>query len=229
MCPLYHPHSSLLSSSFSIAGTYLLRYHVTILTALQSQLCTSLAIPLLYILPKALPHAVATMATPTASQTAYVRMMGSFRVDLVQTRLGNRLAALRIVLQVDLLCLCSFPATDYFPEHLNASINIFNCKGQGTYQCGWGDCSINSTDQNPFNIIFGDDQKSAATSLPSKRSDTLAVGLGVSLSLGFCLLITLYLLHRQRRPINSVESQSSRSSIEKPWGGWQWAHGHCSL
>ena len=168
------------------------------------------------------------MAAPTASQTAYAMMLGSSRVDHVQTRLGSRLAVLRIALQVDLLCSCLVPATDYLPEHLNASIDIFNCKGQGIYQCGWGDCSTNFTDQNSFNIILRDDQKSAATSLPSKRSDTLAVGLGVGLSLGFCLLVILYLLYRQRRRLNLAESTSSRNSVEKPWGGWQWAHGHGS-
>lgn len=154
--------------------------------------------------------------------------MGFFHVGHVQTRLGSRLAALRIVPQVDLLCQCLVPATDSLPEHLNASIDIFNCKGDGTYQCGWGDCSTNFTDQNPFNIILRDDQKSAATSLPSNKSDTLAVGLGVGLSLGLCLLVSLYLLHRQRRRLKLAESASSRKSIEKPWGDWQWAHGHGS-
>ena len=141
------------------------------------------------------------MATPTACQMAYVMMIGFYRVDHAQTRLGSRLAALRIVLQVDLLCSCLVLAIDYRPEHLNASINIFNCKGQGTYQCGWGDCSTNFTDQNHFKIILRDDQKSAATSFPSKRSDTLAVGLGVGLSLRICLLVTLYLSTPSTSPI----------------------------
>lgn len=154
--------------------------------------------------------------------------MGSFRVELVQTRLGNPLAVLRIVLQVDPLCQCLERATDYFPERINATIEIFNCKGQGTYQCGWGDCSTNFSDQNPFNIILRDDQKSAATSLRSKSSNTLAVGLGVGLSLGLCWLVSLYLLHRQRCRLNLAASTSSRNSVEKPWGGWQWAQGHGS-
>ncbi|KAF6232183.1 hypothetical protein HO173_009566 [Letharia columbiana] len=87
--------------------------------------------------------------------------------DLVRTRPGSRLAVLKNVL-----------------ERRNVSVGIFNCKGQGTYQCGWGDCSTNFTDQNPFTIILRDDQKSASTSLPSKGSNTLAVGLGIGLSLG---------------------------------------------
>ena len=195
-----------------------LRYHATILTALQSHLYTPPAIRLLWVHPKALPHAVATISTPTASRMAYAMMTGFFRVDLVQTRLGSRLAVLRIVPQVDLLCQCLNPATDCFQERQNASINIFNCKGQGAYQCGWGDCFTNLTDQYPFTIILRDDQKSAVTSLPSKGSETL--------SLGFCLLVWLYLLYRQHCRLKLVESVGSQKRIEKPWGDSQWPHGY---
>lgn len=110
-------------------------------------------------------------------------------------------------------------------ERRNASVGIFNCKGQGTYQCGWGDCLTNFTDQNPFTIILRDDQKSASISLPSKGSNTLAVGLGIGLSLGICLLVLLWLLYRQYRRLKMVELATCRKSIEKPSGDWQWPHG----
>lgn len=132
-----------------------------------------------------------------------------------------------------LVIFCQFltQATNYLQEHKNASLAIYNCKGQGTYQCGWGDCSTNFTDQNPFTIILRDDQKSAATSLPSKTSDTLAVGLAVGLSLGLSLLVSLYFLYRQRRQLKAAESTSTRNSLEKTWeirSNWQWPHGQTS-
>lgn len=116
-------------------------------------------------------------------------------------------------------------AQDCTTERKNASIGIFNCKGQGTYQCGWGDCSTNFTDPNPVTIILRDDQKSAATSLPAKESNTLAIGLGLGLSLGTCLLVSLWLLFRQHRRLQIVQSATSRKSIEKTSGDWQSPHG----
>lgn len=110
-------------------------------------------------------------------------------------------------------------------------MDIFNCKGQGTYQCGWGDCSTNFTDQNQFTIILRDDQISAATSLPSQTSNTLAVGLGLGLPLGLSLLATLYFLHRQHRRLKSANgSASGRNGVDKPGASkWQWPyHGHVS-
>lgn len=114
---------------------------------------------------------------------------------------------------------------DYPEERQNTSINIFNCEAQGAYQCGWGDCSTNFTNQSPFSIIFRDGQKSAATSLPSKGSNTLAVGLGVGLSLGICLLASLWLQYRQHRRLKEAESTICRRSTEKPFDEWQWSHG----
>lgn len=155
---------------------------------------------------------------------AYATMMESSPVDLVQIRPGSRLAVLKIVPQVGLRCHCSSPAADYLQERQNESLDIFNCKGQGTYQCGWGDCSTNFTDQNPFTIILRDDQKSATTSLPAKESNTLAVGLGIGLSLGTCLLISLWLLFRQHHRLKKAQSATSRKSIEKTSSDGQWPH-----
>lgn len=75
----------------------------------------------------------------------------------------------------------------------------FNCRGQGTYQRGWGDCSANFADHTLHTFILRDDQKSAVTFISSKGLNTLAVGLGIGLSLGLCLMLSLGLLYLQFR------------------------------
>ena len=162
------------------------------------------------------------------SPTGYVTTTASFPVDPVPTRPGHRPIVLEIVLQVVLPCQCLGAVTNYIQEHPNASINIFNCQGQGIYQCGWGDCSTNFTDQTSSSIILRDHQNSAATSLPLKTSNSLAVELGVGLLLGICLLVSLLLSCRQHYRLKRAVSATSRrstKSTERPSNDWQWPLG----
>ena len=158
----------------------------------------------------------------------YVTIMACCPAGPVPTRPGNRPIVLETALQVVRPCQYLSAVTDYIQEHLNASIDIFNCQEQGTFQCGWGDCSTNFTDQTASSIILRDHQKSAATSIPSKTSNSLAVELGVGLSLGICLLVSLLLLCRQHYRLKRMESATGRrstKSTERSSNDWQWPLG----
>ena len=158
----------------------------------------------------------------------YVTIMACCPADPVPIRPGHRPIVPETALQVVQSCQSLAAVTDYIEEHRNASIDIFNCQGQGTFQCGWGDCSTNFTDQSASSIILRDHQKSAATSIPSKTSNSLAVELGVGLSLGICLLVSLLFSCRQHYRLKRAESATSRrstKSTERSSNDWQWPLG----
>ena len=204
------------------------KHHATTLMVLQKHLYMFLAIHPHWARPKALPRVAATHLPHTVCPMVYVTIMGCSPAGPVLTRPGHRLIVLDTALQVVQSCQCLATETDYTQEHLNASISIFNCQEQGKFQCGWGDCSTNFTDQTSSTIILRDHQKSAATSLPSKTSNSLAVELGVGLSLGFCLLISLLFSCRQHYRLKRAESATSRrstKSTERPSDDWKWPLG----
>ena len=158
----------------------------------------------------------------------YVTIMGCSPAVPVPIRPGHRPIALNTALQVEEPCQYLATEADCIQERVNASIDVFNCQEQGTFQCGWGDCSTNFTDQTSSAIILRDHQKSAATSLPSKTSNSLAVELGVGLSLGICLLVSLLFLCRQHYRLKRAESANGRrstKSTERPSNDWQWPLG----
>ena len=204
------------------------KHHATTLMVLQKHLYMFLAIHPHWARPKALPRVAATHLPHTVRPMVYATIMGCSPVDPVLTRPGHRPIVLETALQVVEPCQCLAAVTDYIQEHLNSSINIFNCQEQGKFQCGWGDCSTNFTDQTSSTIILRDHQKSAATSLPSKTSNSLAVELGVGLSLGICLLVSLLFSCRQHYRLKRAESATSRrstKSTERPSDDWQWPLG----
>ena len=158
----------------------------------------------------------------------YVTIMACCPAGPVPTRPGHRRIVLETALQVVRPRQCLATETDNIQEHQNASMNIFNCQEQGTFQCGWGDCSTNFTDQSSSSIILRDHQKSAATSIPSKTSNSLAVELGVGLSLGICLLVSLLFSCRQHYRLKRAESATGRrstKSTERSSNDWQWPLG----
>lgn len=138
-----------------------------------------------------------------------------------------------------------FPITDEASERIAAQLDILPCKGGGgsVYQCGYGDCSVNFTDNSAWNIILRVDQKSNATSLPTSSSSpcpvlppktvsassapsALAVGLGIGIPLFVLLLVSIWVIFYQQQRLK--RAWVPRRSTDRP-PDWQWPHKNYSI
>lgn len=102
-------------------------------------------------------------------------------------------------------------------------------QGQGKYQYGWGDSSTNFTHHIPHTVTLREDKISAATSISSKGSNTVVVGLSIGLSLALCLISSLGLLYLHIRQMKMAEAAFSSKSIEKHSGFWHYPFGVLAL